>query len=160
ARHLEGCDDCRRAAGKVAPDTFVGLIQAARAAIPASTPAPGAAPSRLGEPTGPFAGQPPSADVGLELPPELADHPRFRIRRVLGRGGMGVVYLAEPRLMKKPLAVKVISRALLEHPEALPRFHREVQTAAQLEHANIVRAYDAEQAGDLHLLVMEYVDGL
>src|SRR5262249_32583786 len=70
------------------------------------------------------------------------------------------VYLAEHRLMKKPLAVKVISRALLEHPEALPRFHREVQTAAQLEHANIVRAYDAEQAGDLHLLVMEYVDGL
>jgi tRNA A-37 threonylcarbamoyl transferase component Bud32 len=93
------------------------------------------------------------------LPRELADHPRYRILRELGRGGMGIVYLAEHTVMSRHVAVKVISRALLEQPGALVRFRAEVRAAAQLDHANIVRAYDAEQVGDLHLLVMEYVEG-
>ena len=159
AAHLETCPDCRQAAAQVPPDTFVGIIQTARAALPAVTPAPAMMPSRLGASPSLLSGARPQAEAELELPPELADHPRLRILRVLGRGGMGVVYLAEHRLMKQMRAVKVISKALLDHPEALPRFHREVQTAAQLDHRNIVRAYDAEQAGDLHMLVMEYVEG-
>jgi tetratricopeptide (TPR) repeat protein len=93
------------------------------------------------------------------LPPELAGHPRYRIVRELGRGGMGVVYQAEQTLMGRPVAIKVISKALLEQPDALERFRREVRAAAQLAHPNIVIAHDAEQAGDLHMLVMEYVEG-
>jgi eukaryotic-like serine/threonine-protein kinase len=73
---------------------------------------------------------------------------------------MGVVYLAEHRLMERQVAIKVINKSLVENPEALERFHREVRAAARLNHENIVRAYDAEQAGDLPLLVMEYVEGL
>ncbi len=94
-----------------------------------------------------------------DLPPELANHPRFRVVRELGRGGMGVVYQAEHRMMERRVALKVIRRALLDHPDALARFHAEVKAAARLSHPNIVAAYDAEQAGDLHLLVMEYVEG-
>ncbi|HJT77203.1 MAG TPA: serine/threonine-protein kinase, partial [Gemmataceae bacterium] len=93
------------------------------------------------------------------LPPELAGHPRYRILKELGRGGMGVVYQAEQTMMDRTVAVKVISRALLEHPGALERFNREVRAAAKLTHPNIVIAHDAEQVGDLHMLVMEYVEG-
>ncbi len=100
------------------------------------------------------------ADTGVAgPPPELADHPKFRIVRRLGQGGMGAVYLAEHRLMERPVAIKVLNRALLDHPDALPRFLGEIKAAARLDHENIVRAHDAERAGDLHMLVMEYVEG-
>lgn len=95
----------------------------------------------------------------IEVPPELVEHPRYRIQKVLGIGGMGVVFRAEHRLMERPVALKVINRALLAKPEVVERFEQEVKAAAKLAHANIVVAHDAEQVGDLHFLVMEYVDG-
>jgi serine/threonine protein kinase len=101
-----------------------------------------------------------AGDPVPELPPELANHPRFRIVRELGRGGMGAVYLAEHRLMERPVAIKVINKALLDRPDSLPRFLAEIKAAALLNHDGIVRAYDAEQAGELHMLVMEYIEGL
>jgi len=64
------------------------------------------------------------------------------------------------RLMQRPVALKVIHPHLLEHPMAVERFRREVQAAARLVHPNIVTAFDAEQAGSLHFLVMEYVEGI
>jgi formylglycine-generating enzyme required for sulfatase activity len=84
---------------------------------------------------------------------------RYRILRELGRGGMGVVYQARHTVMNRQVVIKVISKALLDHPDALGRFRREVQAAAQLSHPKIVAAYDAEQAGDTHFLVMEFVPG-
>jgi hypothetical protein len=102
----------------------------------------------------PAAARPPA-----NLPPELASHPRYHILRELGRGGMGVVYQARQTMMDRPVAIKVISKALLDNPGALERFHREVKAAAKLSHPNIVTAYDAERAGDLHMLVMEFVPG-
>jgi hypothetical protein len=73
---------------------------------------------------------------------------------------MGVVYEAVQTLMDRRVAIKVINPSILAHPTALPRFQAEVKAAAKLDHPNIVRAYDADQVGDLHLLVMEYVDGI
>ncbi len=96
----------------------------------------------------------------MDIPPELVNHPKFRILKELGRGGMGVVYKAEHRIMEKTIALKVISRALLTNPDALERFHREVRAAAKLDHPHIVRALDADCAGELHLLVMEFVEGV
>jgi formylglycine-generating enzyme required for sulfatase activity len=72
---------------------------------------------------------------------------------------MGVVYQARQTVMDRQIVIKVISKSLLEHPDALERFRREVLAAAKLSHPNIVTAYDAEQAGDLHMLVMEFVAG-
>jgi eukaryotic-like serine/threonine-protein kinase len=72
---------------------------------------------------------------------------------------MGSVYQAEHRLMNRPVALKVIDRHLVQTPGLVERFHREVRAAAKLAHPNIVTAYDAEQAGDLHFLVMELVQG-
>jgi WD40 repeat protein len=97
---------------------------------------------------------------GAELPPALVNHPRYRVLGVLGHGGMGAVYKAQHLLMQRPVALKVIGRQLLENAGATDRFLQEVQTAARLAHPNIVAAYDAEQSGDLHFLVMEYIDGV
>ncbi len=94
------------------------------------------------------------------IPRELFEHPRYRIVRQLGVGGMGVVYQAEHRMMERLVALKVVNSHLLSSKEALERFHREVKAAAKLTHRNIVTAFDAEQAGDLHFLVMEYVEGV
>jgi hypothetical protein len=97
---------------------------------------------------------------GPELPASLFDHPKFRVLRPLGQGGMGSVFLAEHKVMERPVAIKVISRALLDDTDAPRRFFAEVRAAAKLSHPNIVTAYDAEPAGDSHLFVMEYVEGV
>jgi serine/threonine protein kinase len=89
----------------------------------------------------------------------LANHARYEVIRELGKGGMGIVYLAQHRVMGRLVALKVINRRLLRNQMAVERFQLEVQSAARLNHRNIVTAFDAEQAGDLHFLVMEYVEG-
>lgn len=97
----------------------------------------------------------------LQTPPkELRDHPRYKVKRFLGAGGMGAVFKAEHRLMERKVALKIIHRDLICHPLAIKCFRQEVKAAARLAHPNIVTAFDAEQEGDLHFLVMEYVDGI
>lgn len=77
----------------------------------------------------------------------------------LGEGGMGVVLKAEHRRMKRTVALKVMSATALSTRGGMQRFEREVQAVAKLEHPNIVTAYDADQAGETHFFVMQYVDG-
>jgi tRNA A-37 threonylcarbamoyl transferase component Bud32 len=93
------------------------------------------------------------------IPVALARHDRYHVLRLLGQGGMGSVFRAEHRVMRRPVALKVIKRAYLDNAAAVERFRQEVRAAARLQHPNIVTAYDAEQAGDVHFLVMEYVEG-
>ncbi len=77
----------------------------------------------------------------------------------LGAGGVGVVLKAQHRRMKRTVAIKVLSSAAMKQPGAVERFHREVEAAAKLSHANIVRAYDADEHQGMHYLAMEYVEG-
>jgi serine/threonine protein kinase len=63
---------------------------------------------------------------------------RYRVLRELGRGGMGVVYQGRHMVMDRQVVIKVISKALLDNPDAVQRFRREVQAAARLAHPNIV----------------------
>jgi serine/threonine protein kinase len=154
ATHLETCADCRGAVENLPPDSFLGKVRAAK---PGGT----VLPAPTGRPSGAsVAGAPGPAVPVPDLPPELADHPKFRILRELGRGGMGVIYEAEHRVMEKSVALKVISPAVLDNPDALARFQAEVKAAGALDHPNIARAYDADQAGGLHFLVMEFVEGV
>jgi WD40 repeat protein/tRNA A-37 threonylcarbamoyl transferase component Bud32 len=154
ATHLETCSDCRGAVERVPPDSFLGKVRAAKpggTVLPASTGRPSGA-SVAGS-SGPAVPVP-------DLPPELVNHPKFRVVRELGRGGMGVIYLAEHRVMDKPVALKVISASVLDNPTAVARFLSEVRAAGKLDHPNIARAHDADRAGELHFLVMEYVEGI
>ena len=77
----------------------------------------------------------------------------------IGAGGMGKVFKARHRVMKRLVALKVMAAKLVDSPESLGRFQREVEAAARLNHPNIVTAYDAGHHGDTHFLVMEYVHG-
>lgn len=78
----------------------------------------------------------------------------------LGKGGMGVVLKALHRRMDRLVALKVMAPGEVSSPDAVRRFHREVQAAARLTHPNIVIAYDADEADGSHFLVMEYVAGV
>jgi len=77
----------------------------------------------------------------------------------LGEGGMGVVFKAQHRRMKRFVAVKMIARREIGSPDAVKRFYREVEAAAKLNHPNIVTAYDASEHEGAHYLAMEYVEG-
>jgi eukaryotic-like serine/threonine-protein kinase len=77
----------------------------------------------------------------------------------IGQGGMGHVYQAQHRRMKRIVALKVLPSAVAKSDKAIERFQREVEAAARLSHPHVVTAYDANQADGIHFLVMEYVAG-
>jgi serine/threonine protein kinase len=83
----------------------------------------------------------------------------YKILDQLGQGGMGRVYKALHQTMNRTVALKVLAPHLVKTPKAHKLFLREVQAAAQLNHPNIVTAYDANEIGGRHYLAMEFVDG-
>ncbi len=103
-----------------------------------------------------FVSLPDSAEC---LPPELENHKRYRIIRMLGRGGMGCVWLAEHLVLGRLVALKMLRGDWLQKSNAMERFDREIRSTAKLHHPNIATVHDAEQIGDSHFLVMEYVEG-
>lgn len=84
---------------------------------------------------------------------------KYKLLQLLGIGGMGKVYLCEHIRMKRLVALKVLPLDQLKDEDAVARFNREAVAAAALNHPNIVKAYDLDQDGSLHFLVLEYVDG-
>ncbi|HEY2154259.1 MAG TPA: protein kinase, partial [Isosphaeraceae bacterium] len=84
---------------------------------------------------------------------------RYVVLDKLGAGGMGVVFKAEQKKLHRVVALKILPPSITREPEAVVRFHREAEAAAKLDHPNLVRAIDADEAGGMHFLVMEFVDG-
>src|SRR5262249_17834585 len=84
---------------------------------------------------------------------------KYKLLERIGFGGMGQVFLCEHMYMRRRVAIKVLPPAKAEEPAALGRFYREARGAAALDHPNIGRPHDIDQDGNLHFLVMEYVDG-
>lgn len=92
---------------------------------------------------------------------EAREFGQYRLKRLLGSGGMGEVYLAEHRLLKRPCALKLIRPHKADDPRTLARFEREVQTIATLSHWNTVEIFDYGRADDgTFYYVMEYLPGL
>jgi WD40 repeat protein len=150
--HVAGCAACCQALLSVPDDALVSKLRHAVCAgsngigaMATAVVANGAAPDAAAGP----------APVALEL----AAHPRYRVEQLLGAGGMGAVYRAYHRVMERTVALKVINPALLARSAVVDRFTREVKAAARLSHPNIVTAFDADQAGGTHFLVMEFVEG-
>jgi WD40 repeat protein/serine/threonine protein kinase len=83
----------------------------------------------------------------------------YHIRRVLGSGGMGVVYLAEDTLLKRQVALKVLRPSLAANPSARARFLREARAAAALEHDHIVTIHQVGEADGVPFLVMPLLRG-
>ncbi len=84
---------------------------------------------------------------------------RFRILRLLGRGGMGDVYLAEQISLGRQVAIKRLREDLCAQPAMLERFHREARLLSTVDHPAIVRVIDFGQWQGGYYLVMEYVEG-
>ncbi len=84
---------------------------------------------------------------------------RYEVREEIGRGGMADVYLAHDRLLDRPVAVKVLSPAFASDPTNFERFRREAQSAASLNHPNIVAVYDWGEDDATSFIVMEFVPG-
>ena len=142
ADHLGICESCQQAVLAVPDDSMLSLLR-----LGGSTPMPRA----------------PLEDVTTfddAVPTELRDHARYQVLRRLGAGGMGVVYQCQHRLMGRTVAVKVINKGLVVDAAVVERFQRAVRAAARLAHPNLVQAFDAEQAGELHFLVLEFIEGV
>lgn len=146
--HISECEPCcETIADLSAGDTFVELLQEAEQ-LPIDQNV-----DHDGLPTRP-------SSSSQDIPVPLAKHPRYEIVGLIGRGGIGNVYEARHRKMERTVALKVLNRKFVRKTVAVDRFHREVKTAAQLSHPNIVTAHDADNAGDYHFMVMEFVDGV
>jgi len=83
----------------------------------------------------------------------------YKLLERVGVGGMGQVFLCEHTETKRRAAIKVLPPAKADQPAALGRFQREARAAAALEHPNVVRTHEIDQDGDLHFIVMDYIDG-
>jgi serine/threonine protein kinase len=84
---------------------------------------------------------------------------KYRLLDRIGMGGMGQVFLAEHAAMGRRVAIKVLPPDRAKNEFAKQRFLREARATGQLDHPNIVKAFDVDADGDVHFLVLEYVDG-
>ncbi|MEM4409777.1 MAG: serine/threonine-protein kinase, partial [Candidatus Caldarchaeum sp.] len=84
---------------------------------------------------------------------------RYEVVQVIGRGGMGIVYLGRDPILRRYVAVKVLSSHLASDPSVVARFINEARIAASFQHPNIVTVYEAGQDGERVFIVMEYVEG-
>lgn len=90
-------------------------------------------------------------------PPEMRD---YRIVRWLGEGGMGTVYLAEDRKLRRPVALKFLRQDSFAGEEAVARFHHEARTAAALDHPNVCTIYQINESSGQTFIAMAYLDGM
>ncbi len=95
----------------------------------------------------------------MTIPPPLIG--RYEVQRVLGRGAMGVVYLARDPLLKRQVAVKIVYSLSEDRATLLLRFQREAEISARLNHPNIVTVFDVGEDPYVGpFMAMEYVDGV
>src|SRR5208337_4151478 len=100
-----------------------------------------------------------TADTELLARVEEVLAPTFELDHEIGRGGMGIVYLARDRRLKRAVAIKVLPPELSFRAEIKSRFLREAETSAQLSHPNIVPIFTVDERGGLVYFVMAYVAG-
>ena len=84
---------------------------------------------------------------------------KYILLSLLGRGGMGRVYLARDVRLNRTVALKLLSQERMNNPRAIARFRREAKVGAQLQHENLVRVYDEGESAGILYLVMEHIDG-
>ena len=100
-----------------------------------------------------------SSDAELRAHVERVLSANYELDREIGRGGMGIVYKAKDKRLKRPVAVKLLPPELAFRGEIRSRFLKEAETAAQLSHPNIVPIYSVDERDGLVYFVMAFVDG-
>ena len=115
-------------------------------------------------PAAPPPAAPPPASAPAAEPPAQAQPAerhigKYIVKRELGRGGMGTVYLAEQPGLGREVAIKELILSAVADPIALKRFIQEAQVMARASHPNLVQVHDLEQIGDANYIVLEFVRG-
>ena len=154
-QHLETCDACRKIVAGLSGSGFQDRLNEARKS--SSTFSSGKSKSATSPKPSERAKSPSSATASLEA--ELANNPDYEGLVELGRGGMGVVYKVHNKLTGRDEVLKVMGKEIMSRPGAEERFRREIQSAARLDHTNIVRAYTARSYGEWLVFSMEFVQG-
>ncbi|MFI5238850.1 MAG: protein kinase, partial [Gemmatimonadales bacterium] len=99
-------------------------------------------------------------DDGALIPGELFAN-RYQILRVIGRGGMGMVYKARDRELAEDIAIKTLrSNAMSDDPTVVERFKTEIRLARRISHRNVVRTHDLGERDGAYYVTMEYVEGI
>jgi serine/threonine protein kinase len=94
-----------------------------------------------------------------EVPADAPELPGYELLTYLGDGGMGRVYKARQVRLDRVVAVKIVRPDRFARPGAAERFEREARAVGRLDHPNIVRVFDANDAAGVHFLVMEFLPG-
>ena len=102
---------------------------------------------------------PSGTGVSAILPPGLEIGNRYRVIRVIGRGGMGAVYQVQDRQLGREVALKLIRAETGQDSSALDRFKREIQLSSQITHKNVLRVFDLGEADGVPYLTMQYIEG-
>lgn len=166
--HLEICPTCQDRLDQLEehspaltprlPPITPADLDRVRRSIEADTPTISAVASWLAEirsrPPGDHATA--SSPPSLQVPCEVRD---YQVLRLLGAGGMGDVYEARHKRLKRPVALKVMRLIRQPDPVAQAHFLQEIETAGQLDHPNLVRAYDAWEQDGLVFLAQELLAG-
>ena len=101
--------------------------------------------------------------LGPTSEPETSAHPQllghYRVEGELGRGGMGVVYVARDTRLERRVAIKVLPQAIAGDAKALSHFEQEARILAALDHPNIAMIYSLERAEDLSFITLQLVPG-
>ncbi len=174
-QHLEGCADCRRQVAEMAPDSFLDRLRGAQAGTEAS--ALGGTQPETGTHDEPTL-DPPTSDASAVLSddshtadrdgsvdPALPAGTRvgyfgdYELQRVLGEGGMGIVYKARQLSLNRPVALKMIKVARFASTDEVRRFQNEAEAVARLDHPNIVPIFEVGQFEDHHYFSMRLIAG-
>ncbi len=163
-RHVDQCSPCQRTLETLADsgDTLVLAMQRPAPAddyqrepgyqrVESAIAAIGRDPSFVARPVSPTGAATQSHELGIVG--------QYRLLEKLGEGGMGAVYKALHVRLEKVVALKVLPAERMQDRRAVARFEREMKAVGQLNHPNIVGAFDAGEADGKHYLVMELVDG-
>ncbi len=105
-------------------------------------------------------GGPQTAGVeGLQSRLQRIVEGKYQLERMLGKGGMGAVYLAHDRTLEREVAIKVLPPDVAQDDQVVRRFQQEAKTAAKLDHPNIIPIYRVESEGGLNYFVMKFISG-
>jgi WD40 repeat protein/serine/threonine protein kinase len=149
ARHCEQCPRCRAVLHSCkVQDTFLTALAARDAAAVAFIERPQSLLSPVPSP------------AGAQAPDEIGWLGGYRIHKVLGTGGMGVVYQAEDVQLQRPVALKVMKAEVAQKPANRERFLREARAAAKLKSDHVVTIYQVGEERQIAFLAMEFLEGM
>ncbi len=97
--------------------------------------------------------------ASVVLPAGLEIGHRYRVKSLLGMGGMGAVYLVHDKELDRDVALKLIRSDIADDTDALARFKREIQLSSRVTHPNVLRVFDLGEMDGIKFLTMQFVDG-